>query len=100
MIFNQDEAALREYLNLKTEKEKAIVAGNYADCRENIARRYGELLSYTDEGIQRLLSANTEREGTPCGVPSLFVPRCQGSPAELHWPLSFYRRMRGCKYPA
>jgi len=47
---------------LKAEKEKAIAAGNYDDCREDIARRYGKLLSYTDEGIKRLLDANSETE--------------------------------------
>lgn len=62
VIFYQDKTVLREYLGLKAEKEKAIAAGNYADCREDIARRYGKLLSYTDEGIQRLLDSNNERE--------------------------------------
>lgn len=50
----------RWYNSLK--EEKAIAAGNYADCRENIAWRYGKLLSYTDEGIQRLLDANSDKE--------------------------------------
>ena len=62
VIFYQDETVLREYLDLKAEKEKAVAAGNYADCREEIARRYGKLLSYTDEGIRRLLDTNTEKE--------------------------------------
>lgn len=61
MIFYQNESMLKEYLDLKAEKEKAIADGTYAECRGNIARRYGKLLSYTDEGIQRLL-ANTEKE--------------------------------------
>ena len=55
VLFYQDETVLREYLDLKAEKEKA-------DCREDIAWRYGKLLSYTDEGIQRLLDTNTEKE--------------------------------------
>lgn len=62
VIFYQEDAALQEYLGLKAEKKKAVEAGNYNGCREDIARRYGKLLSYTDEGIQRLLGANTERE--------------------------------------
>ena len=53
---------LKEYLDLKAEKERAIADGKYADCRENIARRYGKLLSYTDEGIQRLLDTNSDKE--------------------------------------
>ena len=30
--------------------------------RREIAWRYGKLLSYTDEGIERLLAANRDRE--------------------------------------
>ena len=62
VIFYQDDLALREYLDLKAEKEKAIADGKYADCREDIARRYGKLLSYTYEGIQRLLDTNSDKE--------------------------------------
>lgn len=62
VIFYQDKTALQEYLGLKAEKEKAIAAGNYYDCREDIARQYGKLLSYTDEGIQRLLDTNSDKE--------------------------------------
>ena len=62
VIFYQDETVLREYLDLKAEKEKAVAAGNYVNCREDIAWRYGKLLSYTDEGIQRLLDANSDKE--------------------------------------
>ena len=62
VIFYQDEVVLKEYLDLKAEKERAIADGKYADCRENIARRYGKLLSYTDEGIQRLLDTNSDKE--------------------------------------
>ncbi len=53
---------MQEYLGLKAEKEKAIAAGNYDDRRKDIAWRYGKLLSYTNEGIQRLLDSNSEIE--------------------------------------
>lgn len=62
VIFYQDKTVLQEYLGLKAEKEKAIAAGNYDDCRKDIAWRYGKLLSYTNEGIQRLLDSNSEIE--------------------------------------
>lgn len=62
VIFYQDESALQEYLTLKADKEKAMAEGNYSVCRGTIARRYGKLLSYTDEGIQRLLDSNSEKE--------------------------------------
>ncbi len=62
VIFYQDETFLQAYLDLKAEKEKAVLNEKYDACRENIAWRYGKLLSYTDEGIRRLLDANTEKE--------------------------------------
>ncbi len=62
VIFYQDGSALKEYLDLKAEKTKATTAGTYAEYREDIAWRYGKLLSYTDEGIQRLLDVNKEKE--------------------------------------
>jgi len=62
VIFYQDESILNEYLDLKAEKKKAVSDGNYETYREGIARRYGKLLSYTDDGIQRLLDANAEKE--------------------------------------
>ncbi len=61
-IFYQDDSVLEEYLSLKEEKKKALAAGTYGGSREAIARRYGRLLSYTEDGIARLLKANTERE--------------------------------------
>ena len=54
---------MQEYPALKAEKEKAVEAGNYDDFRKDIAQRYSKLLSYTEEGIQRLLAANNEMEG-------------------------------------
>lgn len=62
-IFYQEDAVLQEYLGLKAEKEQAQKEGTYTpEKRQDIAWRYGKLLSYTDEGIQRLLAGNQERE--------------------------------------
>ena len=62
-IFYQEDAVLQEYLDLKAEKEQAQKEGTYTpEKRQDIAWRYGKLLSYTDEGIQRLLAGNQERE--------------------------------------
>ena len=62
-IFYQEEGALRAYLDLKEEKRRAQAGGDYTgEKRRDIAWRYGKLLSYTDEGIERLLEANQERE--------------------------------------
>lgn len=62
VLFYLEDAALREYLDLKAEKEAALAAGTYGAHREEISRRYGKLLSYTREGTERLLSGNTEKE--------------------------------------
>lgn len=62
-IFYQDEAVLQAYLDLKKEKRQAQAGGTYTpEKRRDIAWRYGKLLSYTDEGIERLLRANQEKE--------------------------------------
>ena len=62
VIFYQEDSALEEYLLLKAEKAQAVTEGVYAENREEIARKYGKLLSYTEEGIDRLLAANNEKE--------------------------------------
>ena len=62
VIFYQESSALQEYLSLKEEKENAVSTGRYETLREDLARRYGKLLSYTEAGIQRLLDANTRKE--------------------------------------
>ena len=55
VIFYQDDECLRQYLDLKKEKADAVENGTYAMIRADLAYRYGKLLSYTDEGIRRLL---------------------------------------------
>ena len=62
VIFYSDESGLGEYLALKEEKRGAVSRGVYDAVRRDIAVRYGRLLSYTDEGIDRLLAANNEPE--------------------------------------
>lgn len=62
-IFYQDDSVLQEYLNLKEAKRQAKETGTYTpEVRLQIARRYGRLLSYTEEGIDRLLLGNMEKE--------------------------------------
>ena len=63
VLFYQDDSVLREYLNLKEEKRQALKSGTYTpERRLRIARQYGQLLSYTEDGIARLLAQNTEKE--------------------------------------
>ena len=61
-LFYQEERVLQEYLGLKGEKAAALAQGTYSQVRRDIAWRYGKLLSYTDQGIQRLLEQNQEKE--------------------------------------
>ncbi len=72
-LFYQEDSAIQEYLALKAEKQAAVEAGTYTpEKRRDIAWRYGRLLSYTEEGVQRLLESNTEKEKIPSqkeGIP-------------------------------
>ena len=53
-------STLGEYTALKAEKALLVKAGRYADkAREDIARRFGRLLSYPESGIDALLKKNT-----------------------------------------
>lgn len=61
-LFYQEERVLQEYLGLKGEKATALAQGTYSQVRRDIAWRFGKLLSYTDEGIRRLLESNAEKE--------------------------------------
>jgi len=48
----------QEYLELKARKQSLIDSGQYVgDARVDVARSFGELLSYTDEKINSLLAA-------------------------------------------
>ena len=62
VIFYREEEDLETYLGLKNAKEKAIQEGRYEEVRTEIAREWGRLLSYPEEGIERLLRNNTEKE--------------------------------------
>jgi len=52
--YNQD--VLDEYFAIKAFREKAIAEGRLEDVEEELGRRFGHLLSYTDETIERLLN--------------------------------------------
>ena len=62
VIFYQDKQMLQNYLELKEQKHHALDNDRYDEMRADLAYRYGKLLSYTDEGIQRLMSSNGEKE--------------------------------------
>jgi hypothetical protein len=52
--YNQD--VLDEYLAIKAFREKAISEGRLEEVEEKLGWRFGRLLSYTDDTIERLLN--------------------------------------------
>ena len=52
-----------EYDELKEKKKQLIESGNYhGQARKEIAVTFGQLLSYSDEAIERYLAENKEKE--------------------------------------
>lgn len=58
--YNQD--ILDDYMALKEFETKAAEEGRLEEVQEEIAWRFGRLLSYTDESIQRLLRENSKMQ--------------------------------------
>jgi hypothetical protein len=57
ILFAYDQDVLDEYFAIKAFREKAIAEGRLGDVEEELAWRFGRLLSYTDDTIERLLGA-------------------------------------------
>ena len=54
---------LGKYLAIKNDKESLLGSGDYVgDAREEIARRFGRLLSYPEPVIDNLLATQAQRE--------------------------------------
>lgn len=63
IIFYRLEEDLEEMLAIQRDKNALQTAGKYdGEARREIAVRYGHVLSYSDEAIQRYLASNNERE--------------------------------------
>jgi hypothetical protein len=63
ILFAYNQKILNEYMALKEFKRKAVEEGRLEEVEEEIAWRFGRLLSYTDETIERLLrESNQEQE--------------------------------------
>lgn len=63
IIFYRDPADIEELLAIQREKNALQAAGKYeGEARRALAVRYGHLLSYSDEAIERYLKNNNERE--------------------------------------
>ncbi len=57
ILFAYNQEVLDEYFAIKAFRAKASEEGRLEDVEEEIAWRFGRLLSYTDDTIKRLLSA-------------------------------------------
>ena len=57
LLFVADRATLDEYLALKELRARSLADGSLADREEEIARRFGRLLSYSDEAVDGLLES-------------------------------------------
>ena len=63
VIFYRDPADLEAFLGICRDKSALVASGAYTgDARREIAVRFGRLLSYSEEAIDRLIAQNTERE--------------------------------------
>jgi hypothetical protein len=56
ILFGYNQDVLDEYFAVKAFREKAIEEDRLEDVEEELGWRFGRLLSYTDETIERLLS--------------------------------------------
>ena len=62
ILFYKKDEIIQTYHALKKQKEKSLKYGTYEKERENIARDFGKLLSYSDDSINIYLKTNTEKE--------------------------------------
>lgn len=63
VVFYRDPADIEELLAIQHEKNALQAAGKYEGApRRALAVRYGHLLSYSDEAIERYLRTNTDLE--------------------------------------
>lgn len=56
ILFAYDQAVLDEYFALKAFREKAIQEDRLSEVEDEIAWRFGRLLSYTDDTIKKLIT--------------------------------------------
>lgn len=61
ILFYKDKKVLEEYLALKNVKAESIRRKEYVTVRQEIAYRFGELLSYPQSTIEKLIAENKEK---------------------------------------
>lgn len=62
VIMYSEENDISEYLKLKEDKKQALLDNRYDECRKDIAYRFGYLLGYKDQDIQRYIDQNDDKE--------------------------------------
>lgn len=63
IVFYRNESDIDELLSIQRKKAELLLNGEYSgEARRMIAVRYGHLLSYSDEAIERYLTSNNETE--------------------------------------
>ena len=63
IVFARDPKDLQLYVELHVRKQNLITQKQYhGEARKQLAVEFGHLLSYSDEAIERLISANTDLE--------------------------------------
>jgi hypothetical protein len=55
IIIAQNQDVLNEYMELRKMKKNSDLAGNPEDLEKLIAKRFGQLLSYSDKKIDQLM---------------------------------------------
>ena len=63
VVFYREDSDITELLSIQNEKNTLQKSGQYVgEARRILAVRYGHVLSYSDEAIERYLNSNSERE--------------------------------------
>ncbi len=62
ILFFKDDNIIEEYLAIKNEKSKLLMTNEYTPKREEIAKRFGVLLGYSEDKINSFISKNESKE--------------------------------------
>ncbi|MBE6114951.1 MAG: GNAT family N-acetyltransferase [Erysipelotrichaceae bacterium] len=62
ILFWKNDEVIHKYHELKNRKQKALENNTYNEIREEIAREFGRLLSYSEESITKFIAENPEKE--------------------------------------
>lgn len=82
IIFYRENADIEEYFRLKAEQKRMQQEGRYTkDARDETARGFGRLLSYTEEAVTRKIHETRIMEGEEDGCAASYKEGSQEIPA-------------------